>query len=262
MRHFGKILWIPPVLLIVLVLFLFCWQPGLLESFEAKTYDWRLRVWRGPVAQTGTFAIVAIDDKSIAELGRFPWSRKLFADLIDKATAAGAKGLVFDILFPEPEGETADKAFAAAISRSGKVTLSGAFDLAPDGTPSNFLRNIPELQAAASQIAHINIFPDEDGVLRWTRLSLPLAEQSIPSLAYAAALTAIGASRFETGDFFLKSGDLRIPTDGDHTLLINHRGPPGTFEHFSFADVLFGRVPEAALRGQGPAGRADRHWPL
>jgi adenylate cyclase len=137
---------------------------------------------------------------------------------------------------------------AEAVSRSGKVTLSGAFELAPDGVPRGFLRNIPELHRAAQQIAHINIFPDDDGVLRWTRLSLPLDGQSIPSLAYAAALAAVGTPQFEAGDFFLKSAGLRIPTGAGHTLLINYRGPPGTFAQFSFADVLFGRIPKDALR--------------
>ncbi|MFA5517326.1 MAG: adenylate/guanylate cyclase domain-containing protein [Desulfuromonadales bacterium] len=248
MRPAGGILFLPPLLLIGLVLFLYYSQPGLLQSFEAKSYDWRLRVWRGPIDQTGAFAIVAIDDKSIAELGRFPWTRRLYADLIERATEAGAKGLLFDVLFPEPEAKAADHAFAEAIARAGNITLVGAFEIAPDGSPSNFLQNIPQLQNAAGQIAHINIFPDDDGVLRWTRLTLPLDGRNIPSLAYAAALAAVDTTHFAAEEFSLKADNLRIPTDAGHALLINHRGPPGAFEHFSFVDVLFRRLPADALR--------------
>lgn len=249
MRFPEKLLNILPLLLILVILFLYYQQPVLLQSFEAKTYDWRMSVWRGPVPPSAKIAIAAIDDKSLVELGRFPWSRTVFAQLTDRLSQAGARGIVFDILFPEPEGAGADAAFVAAIQRSGKVTLSGAFELAADGTPAGFLENLPALQSAARQIAHINIFPDADGVLRWTRLSLPWQGRHIPSQAYAAALIASGGNTaFTVEKFALSAEKLRIPTDAGQALLINHRGPAGTFERFSIADILAGRIPDSALR--------------
>lgn len=248
MRSAEKFLYILPCLLILVILFLYYQQPLLLQSFEAKTYDWRMSVWRGPLAPTSKIAIVAIDNKSLVELGRFPWSRTVFAQLTDRLSQAGAKGVVFDVLFPDEEGAGADTAFADSIRRSGRVTLSGAFELMADGTPRDFLTNIPVLQSAASRIAHINIFPDADGVLRWTRLSLPWQGEQIPSQAYAAALIARDSRTFTVEKFALQAEELRIPTDAEQTLLINHRGPPGTFEQFSLVDILAGRVPDQALR--------------
>ena len=38
---------------------------------------------RGPIEPHPDIAIIAINDKSIAELGRFPWSRRHYVELVD-----------------------------------------------------------------------------------------------------------------------------------------------------------------------------------
>lgn len=47
--------------------------------------------------------IIDIDEKSIAEQGRFPWSRNKMATLLDNLFAADVAVVAFDILFSEPE---------------------------------------------------------------------------------------------------------------------------------------------------------------
>jgi CHASE2 domain-containing sensor protein len=59
-----------------LVVGLYYMQIGFIESFEARTYDMRLKSLRHSIVPNKDIAIIAIDDKSVAELGRFPWSRK------------------------------------------------------------------------------------------------------------------------------------------------------------------------------------------
>jgi CHASE2 domain-containing sensor protein len=48
-------------------------------------------------------AIIAIDDKSIEKIGRWPWSRSVFARMVDILSEGGAKVIGFDILFLLPE---------------------------------------------------------------------------------------------------------------------------------------------------------------
>ena len=48
-------------------------------------------------------AIIAIDDQSIANIGRWPWPRDVQAKLIDQLAAAKAKTIVNTTLFFEPQ---------------------------------------------------------------------------------------------------------------------------------------------------------------
>lgn len=48
-------------------------------------------------------AIVAIDEKSLAALGQWPWPRTVIAALIDRIASAGPAAIGIDILFPEPD---------------------------------------------------------------------------------------------------------------------------------------------------------------
>ena len=47
--------------------------------------------------------VVAIDDKSLAQYGQWPWSRALVAKLVDKIAAGRPGVLGVDILFAEPD---------------------------------------------------------------------------------------------------------------------------------------------------------------
>ena len=76
--------------------------PRFLDDLENKSLDFRF-LTRGEAQPTGTIGIVAIDEDSIAEFGRWPWSRDRMADLIDGISAAGAKVIVVDIIYSEPE---------------------------------------------------------------------------------------------------------------------------------------------------------------
>jgi EAL domain-containing protein (putative c-di-GMP-specific phosphodiesterase class I)/CHASE2 domain-containing sensor protein len=82
---------------------------------------------------SGDTVIVAIDDKSLEEVGRFPWPRSTQAALTDKLTDSGAKRIFFDILFDNPTSEQSDRAFAAAIQKSGRVILAARSRSGPMG---------------------------------------------------------------------------------------------------------------------------------
>lgn len=238
------------LLAIAAVLGLYHRQPDLLERFEEKTYDLRVRSLHRGEGDSRSIAIVAIDDRTIAELGRFPFSREHYATLLDATSRAGARAVLFDAFFPEPQSPGADAAFGAAISRSGNVTLACGMEFAPDGTVSGITSSIPPLEKGARRIAQINVLPDSDGVIRWTRLAIPHGGRFYPSLGLSGAAELLGVADFEVGPRHLRLGERWIPTDGEQRMLINYSGSPGRYDRYSFVDVVRGRVGPESLRGR------------
>jgi adenylate cyclase len=88
--------------LFMVLLYLWASQSTFLRNLEAKALDLRFHL-RGEKSPGTGVVLVAIDDRSIAELGRWPWSRKHFAEIVHRLHAAGAKVIAFDLLFTEPE---------------------------------------------------------------------------------------------------------------------------------------------------------------
>ena len=68
------------VIPVALVLFLSDFQ--FFRLMELKTLDLRMAS-RGPLVPGNETAIAAIDEKSISELGRWPWPRSTIARLVD-----------------------------------------------------------------------------------------------------------------------------------------------------------------------------------
>ncbi len=244
LRHITVLLGLLTATFMVVLYYM---QVGFLEGFEARTYDMRFKA-RGPIEHNSDFIIIAIDAKSVAELGRFPWSREFYRELIDFASKAGAKAVLFDVLFPEEESPEVDGKLAAAIKDSGITTLASAFEFSEDGSAASIIDNIPVLAGSAKNTAHINAFPDEDGVIRWTRLIVPYEGKLYPSLAFTAAMEAMGIDEIKIRDYGIVLGSKAIPADRDIGMLINYRGPPGTYKSFSFSDVIKGRISHEQLK--------------
>src|SRR6185312_16061978 len=75
---------------------------GFLYSLHQKSVDWRLRM-RGPRPVSPNLALLAVDERSIDTIGRWPWSRDIIAKAVDNAFKYGAKVIAFDIIFSEPQ---------------------------------------------------------------------------------------------------------------------------------------------------------------
>jgi adenylate cyclase len=103
--------------LIVVLLYVWASQTTLLHNLEAKALDLRFQL-RGAKSPGSPIALIVVDDRSIAELGRWPWSRRHFAEMAHRLHAAGAKVIAFDLLLAEPE--TADE---RALLRRLRQTL-------------------------------------------------------------------------------------------------------------------------------------------
>ena len=66
-------------------------------TWRADTALYDLLVQRSAHAADERILVVAVDEKSLAELGRWPWSRRVHAQLIDALSASGAKSIALDL---------------------------------------------------------------------------------------------------------------------------------------------------------------------
>ena len=87
------------------VILLTLWRPQITEFIELKLVDLKF-LFRGPVPAGQELAIVAIDDDSLKSYGRWPWSRQVFSQLMERLKAAQPKVIGLDIIFAE-KSETA-----------------------------------------------------------------------------------------------------------------------------------------------------------
>jgi CHASE2 domain-containing sensor protein len=86
----------------MLAMFLAVGDRGLPLRLESEMLDLRFRS-RPARPHRVPVVIVEIDDASIAEIGRWPWSRQILARLLDRIAAVRPKVIGFDLLFAEPE---------------------------------------------------------------------------------------------------------------------------------------------------------------
>src|SRR2546427_793748 len=88
------------VLVTIVMLFLFMLNPYLLVRLEDTSLDARF-VLRGPRPAGHDVKLVLVDEPSIRELGRWPWSRDKHARLMEALREDGAKVVGFDVIFSE-----------------------------------------------------------------------------------------------------------------------------------------------------------------
>lgn len=87
--------------LLIVLFFWFSAGTDLMQSLERKAYD--LGLLATSRIPSDKVAIIAIDDRSIANLGRWPWPRATQADMLDLLAASHAKVIGNAVLFFEPQ---------------------------------------------------------------------------------------------------------------------------------------------------------------
>jgi serine/threonine-protein kinase len=73
----------------------------LLQSLERKAYDLGVRATTHEPSKD--VRVIAIDEESLARIGRWPWSREVLARLTDQLAGAKAKVIASTVLFSEPQ---------------------------------------------------------------------------------------------------------------------------------------------------------------
>ncbi len=219
------------------------------ENFELKTYDTRFALRGAMDTKQDSIVVVAIDDQSFKGLGRkWPFSRALYAKAILNLFEAGARLVVLDIEITEPnlDEPRQDEVLAAAVFRAQNVILSGKWvtEFASNDIVNTYVvEPIPILAEARARWGLVNVVEDSDGFIRRyllfqrknDRHYYPLSIQAYFSLNSANDALGNGA---KTDGSAVELARLNIPKVDYNTMLINFRGPAGTFPTYSFSDVL------------------------
>jgi len=87
--------------LLVALLFLFSANSDPIQSLERKAYDWGVRA--SSRTPSDKIAVIAIDDASIANLGRWPWPREIHGRMLEILAAAHAKVVGNTVFYFEPQ---------------------------------------------------------------------------------------------------------------------------------------------------------------
>ena len=118
---FWKSDWFFGVVVSVVVLIL--GNGDLLQGLERKAYD--MGVAAASRAPSDKIAVIAIDKASLDNIGRWPWSREIMADMVDKLAAAKAKVIATTVFYSEPQRDQG-LAYINKLVETCGVTLPSA----------------------------------------------------------------------------------------------------------------------------------------
>jgi adenylate cyclase len=174
-------------------------------------------------------AILAVDTKSISEIGRWPWDRQVFADTLAKLNEISPRAVGIDINFRDPGAN--DTALAQSVrNASFPIVLPVELVRFSDGSfefayPSDILR------ASGVRTGHVEVPPSVDGIARHFPVALKNDGTRVVPFSFELAETS-GA---------------RLPSED---LDVNFAGPAGSFPTYSVSDFLAGAVPKERLESK------------
>ncbi len=226
---------------------------GWFFRMDQTLYDNAIELIQRPPRED--IVIIGIDEESLQQIGRFPWSRAVYATLIEKLTAERAKVIGFDIVLTEPDTRDpiGDRLLGEAIRRNGRVVLP-IIKSVVDGEMTGETLPVPVFANAAAKLAQIDTELDPDGILRSTFLRAGGGVARHPNLALAmlamADPTRWPPERPLPGEANPRQAIAVLHWARDHLYLVPFAGPPGHFKQFSYVDVLLGKFPANAFDGK------------
>ncbi len=252
-------------------------KPEFLTGVDLKALDAMFKA-RGASDAPAEVVIVAVDEKSVNEQGRWPWPRQKTAAVLKRLKDARVTAV--DMVFSEGENPVADRALAAGIREAGNVVVG--FFFRDDSTEEprgealkqlgrskislmNFLEtedipveavpalefdgietNLPVIGAGAAGFGAFNIIPQKDGLYRAANLVYKYRANLYPSVAVEGLRRYLGdpvvLNVAEYGIDGMEVNDRTIPLDEEGALLLNFFGPGGTFKTYPATDVLDGMM--------------------
>lgn len=217
------------------------WFAGFLTALDNSWSDFKF-ILRGSLDADSDIVIVAIDENAIKQLGRWPWPRRVHARLIDRITRGGAKAIIFDVLFTEPDraDPASDAQLLAAARRSRRTILGGMFQF-KGASPDVYLVP-PGENIHSPRVGFVNIFPELDGKCRKVPVLIEYKGLLLPSLAMRGLELYYG----KRIDAILQ--ERRVDLDDNGEMIVNYRGGFERFEYLSYADVISGKIPRSRFK--------------
>lgn len=204
---------------------------GLYAPIDNYLREWRYQTIKKPVSEK--FVIIAIDPKSIDAVGKWPWPRRVHAEVIDQLLAYQVDEIALDIDLSQPSNEVDDQRLAAALERAGGFTYLASFNqLVRKRDGSATLATalpIPQFRAQGEPVV-VNVSPDDDGKIRRVDSGARVADQNLKSLPLA--LTQFMA------------------TDVEDSFLVNYGLDLDQIDLISVIDLIEQRVDPERLKGK------------
>ncbi|MGH2759987.1 MAG: CHASE2 domain-containing protein [Actinomycetota bacterium] len=198
-------------------------------------------------------AVVLIDERSLTEVGRWPWDRSVHADLIRAIARRGADRIGYDVTFTEPSDPDADRALSEAIDEARNVVMAGVVEFggeAPRELPAarSYFPPIEQVRDGALDVGHVHVNPDRDGIVR--ALAPVVAtpdDQLLPAISLSLALSQPEKEQLSLAPNGVRTLDGVIPTGDAHLMDLNFAEG---FASYAAIDVLKGDVPNDAFDGR------------
>ncbi|MBX9935613.1 MAG: adenylate/guanylate cyclase domain-containing protein [Burkholderiaceae bacterium] len=250
-----------------------------LSALEERTGDWAWAL-TAERTQERRLVVVDIDERSLSELGPWPWQRSTLARLLEQLARLGARQQILDIVFADTRPDDAHLARTLvqyqpvlaqvfALEQGGTPSvgkLAGALSWptcpAPFGQAQGYLASVPSVLPDASgpplMAGHITPRIASDGVMRHQPAIICMGSRAYPALALAALMQAGQDTHLtlERGHWlqapWLLSGNAvlgTVPLNDRGDFRIPWRLHPDSFISLSASDVIAGRVPPQLVAG-------------
>lgn len=219
---------LPILLLIIFGVVQFMSLIPMLDNF---IYDYMLSSERKPMSN---IIVVGMDERSINEIGTWPWPRFYMADAISKVADMGAAAIGVSVLYDTYSADEAnDAALVAAAEKTDRLVLAamGIFSDESQETliAEDYILPFDEL-AQVTNAGFINVLPDEsDGVMRNALTSFRYGDitvYSLPMEVYRTYCRVTGTRENE------------VPLDRFGQFPIHYVARPGRFTALSLWGVI------------------------
>ncbi len=214
---------------------------GLLSRVDNLIFDIGQKLQQSPAPDD--VIIVAIDENSLSQLGRWPWPRTAHAKLINRLQQEHAAAIGLDIVFAEADAADADQALAAAITQANNVVLPVLLESTRINGQIIETLPLPSLASAAADLGRVHAALDEDGIAR----SIYLYEGvGAPSWQHFSQAVLNVANHQASQNRFQLNSNAHLEANNPFSLIreqqriVNFLGPPGHFLSISYAQVLKG----------------------
>lgn len=185
------------LLLLLLIIPLRVEDPAFVESLRLRYFDTLIS---SKVETTNGIHLVNIDESALEDYGQFPFSRDIYATIVEDLYSRGAGLVVWNIMMPEADRLGQDEVFAKTIKDYPVVLPNIGADKTKNeprnpgavsiGDSTNktvnypgIIANIKSLEDNAIGVGIVNTFPEVDGVVRRMPLVISSGDTLYPNLS-------------------------------------------------------------------------------
>jgi PAS domain S-box-containing protein len=213
------------------------------EFWSGASYDslFRLGDSGQPSVEDSPVRILYLDLNSYLTFKQNPalaWDRSLHARLVDRLRNAGARAVVFDILFTDPGPDpAADQALVEALRRSGRTLVAGEM--------------LPSKQPGAKHYVVSPPLPAiRDAAAGWGFAILPVSEDFVVRRHYGGSSSLEKDSLVWAAGQFLNLEATRGPESASGERWMRYYGPPFTIPHKAYDEAMDPAFDAEFVRGR------------